>query len=128
APGRVDAPPLSGQYDSTASVTSIALFADCPRRYYLSRYLGWNEERRRFEPIEEEETDEAVDASEFGSEVHALLAGGVRVGAQPEGLALVERFESSELGRRLGPAAGVEREFDFLLEIEDVVVRGQIDL
>jgi ATP-dependent exoDNAse (exonuclease V) beta subunit len=128
APGRVDAPAVSGQYDSTASVTSIALFADCPRRYYLSRYLGWNEERRRFEPIEEEETDEAVDASEFGRQVHALLAGGGRDGAQPEALALVSRFESSELGRRLGQAAGVEREFDFLLAIEDVVLRGQIDL
>jgi ATP-dependent exoDNAse (exonuclease V) beta subunit len=131
APERVAAPPVSGQYDSTASVTSIALFADCPRRYYLSRYLGWNEERRRFEPIEEEWTDEAVDATdatEFGSQVHALLAGGPRDNAQAEALALVARFESSELGLRLRRAAHVEREFDFLLAIEDVVLRGQIDL
>ena len=31
----------SGQYDSNATVTSVAMFADCPRRYYLERYLGW---------------------------------------------------------------------------------------
>ncbi len=129
APRRVTAPAVSGQYDSSASVTSIALFADCPRRYYLSRYLDWDEERRQFEPAEEDETErEPVDASEFGRQVHALLAGGARDGARPEALALVSRFESSELGRRLGRAAGVEREFDFLLAIEDVVLRGQIDL
>ena len=129
APERVAPAAVSGQYDSSASVTSIALFADCPRRYYLSRYLGWDEERRRFEPDMEDEAErEPVDASEFGRHVHGLLAGSVRDGAQPEALALVARFESSELGRRLGRAAAVEREFDFLLEIEEVVLRGQIDL
>jgi ATP-dependent helicase/nuclease subunit A len=127
APGRVAAPAISGQYDSTASATSIALFADCPRRYYLSRYLGWDDERRRFEPDEEDER-EIVDATEFGSEVHALLAGGDRDSAQAEALALVTRFESSELGLRVERAARVEREFDFLMAIEDVVLRGQIDL
>jgi ATP-dependent exoDNAse (exonuclease V) beta subunit len=127
APGSVDAPAVSGQYDSTASVTSIALFADCPRRYYLSRYLGWEDERRRFK-LDEEDEREPVDASEFGRDVHALLAGGARDGGPADALELVARFESSELGRRLGQAAGVEREFDFLLAIEDVVLRGQIDL
>jgi RecB family exonuclease len=57
-----------------------------------------------------------------------LLAGGPRDNAQAEALALVARFESSELGLRLRRAAHVEREFDFLLAIEDVVLRGQIDL
>ena len=126
APQSVAARAVSGQYDSTASVTSIALFADCPRRYYLSRYLGWDDERR-FEPNEEDER-EPVDATEFGRQVHALLAGGGRDGAAAEALELVARFESSELGRRIGRAAAVEREFDFLLAIEDVVLRGQIDL
>src|SRR6185295_16145605 len=34
----------------------------------------------------------------------------------------------SELGRRAGSASRLEREFDFLFEIDDVLVRGQIDL
>jgi len=126
APETVAAPAVSGQHDSTASVTSIALFADCPRRYYLSRYLGWEDERP-FEP-NEEDAREPVDATEFGRQVHALLAGSGRDGAAPEALELVARFESSEVGRRIGGAAAVEREFDFLLAIEDVVLRGQIDL
>jgi CRISPR/Cas system-associated exonuclease Cas4 (RecB family) len=126
APELVGAPAVSGQYDSTASVTSIALFADCPRRYYLSRYLGWEDERR-FEPNEEDERD-PVDATEFGREVHALLAGGGSDGATPEALELAARFKSSELGQRIERATAVEREFDFLLAIEDVVLRGQIDL
>ena len=33
--------PPEDQSDSAAAVTSIALFAQCPRRYYLSRYLGF---------------------------------------------------------------------------------------
>ncbi len=112
-PERIALPIISGQYDSTASVTSIALFADCPRRYYLSRYLGW-------EPV--------VDSGEFGRQVHGLLAGGPRDGLPLEALALADQFESSDLGRRAATATHIEREFDFLLAIEDVVLRGQIDL
>ena len=113
APERIAPPIVSGQYDSAASVTSIALFADCPRRYYLARYLGW-------EPV--------VDSGEFGKQVHGLLAGGPREGLPEDAQALADQFESSDLGRRVATATPVEREFDFLLAIEDVVLRGQIDL
>ena len=126
---RIAAPAVSGQYDSTASVTSIALFADCPRRYYLERYLGWDGGQGRVAASEDDEPErELVDASEFGRQVHALLAGGSRDGAAASAIELAVRFESSEIGRRLEHAARVEREFDFLLAVEDVVLRGQIDL
>ncbi len=39
-------PPLSDQHDSAAPVTSIQLFAQCPRRYYLGRYIGWDRTSR----------------------------------------------------------------------------------
>ncbi len=114
----IDAPEVSGQYDSTASVTSIALFADCPRRYYLARYLGWNAERSRAAPDGDEQEEgadrESADPTEFGRQVHALLAGGSREGAGVDALALVDRFDSSELGRRLQRAMREsEREFAF---------------
>src|SRR5438105_1592514 len=68
APEQVDLPAISGQYDSSASVTSIALFADCPRRYYLARYLGFEGNRPR--PNEEDESErDPVDATEFGRHV-----------------------------------------------------------
>ena len=41
---------------------------------------------------------------------------------------LASRFRSSDLGRRAESASRIEREFDFLFETEDVIVRGQIDL
>jgi ATP-dependent exoDNAse (exonuclease V) beta subunit len=41
---------------------------------------------------------------------------------------LAERFTASELGRRAASATRIEREFDFMFETEDVVLRGQIDL
>ena len=128
-PERFALPSLSGQQDSTASVTSIALFADCPRRYYLARYLGWDVERSRIaDPDEEESERDDLDPTEFGRHVHALLAGAPQDGAHPEAVALASRFAASELGTRLDRAERVEREFDFLLVLEDVVLRGQIDL
>ncbi len=125
----------SAQYDSSASVTSVSLFAACPRKYYLSRYLHWeigDRSRKRIpealpshEPSPE---NHELDASDFGLQVHALLAGVSVENADPQALALVHRFERSILGGAAAQAEKVEREFDFVMEIQDVVLRGQIDL
>lgn len=106
----------TGQYDSTASVTSIALFDACPRRYYLSRYLG-------FEP---EPQEPGTGATELGLQVHRALAG--QEVESPQAQRLRERFEASPLGQRALRAGQIEREFDVLFAIDDVVLRGQIDL
>jgi len=45
-----------------------------------------------------------------------------------EAAELVAGFRGSEFGIRAESAQRIEREFDFMLEIEDVIVRGQIDL
>jgi CRISPR/Cas system-associated exonuclease Cas4 (RecB family) len=45
-----------------------------------------------------------------------------------EAVRLAEVFRQSALGRRASHAVRVEREFDFLMNVEDVVVRGQVDL
>src|SRR5262249_33461378 len=37
-------------------------------------------------------------------------------------------FHRSPLGRRAGRAHRIEREFDFLMSVEDLVVAGQVDL
>jgi len=111
-------PLVTEQHDSQANVTSIAMFADCPRRYYLSRYL-------RFEAAGGASVQPAGD---FGQDVHALLAGADAESPDPEAAKLAELFRNSALGRRAAAAATVEREFDFLMEMEHVVLRGQIDL
>jgi len=69
-----------------------------------------------------------VPANEFGIQTHALLAGAEVGNSHPEAHRLAEAFRSSALGRRAARATRVEREFDFLLAVEDVVLRGQIDL
>src|SRR5579883_1077509 len=107
---------VHGQHDSAASVTSVALFDACPRKYYLSRYLGLEPEPDAF----------GAGALELGVEVHRALAG--EETRSPEAVALAQRFQSSDLGRRAGRAQRAEREFDFLLPVEDMVLRGQIDL
>jgi ATP-dependent helicase/nuclease subunit A len=109
-------------------VTSVALFAECPRRYYLERYLGW--EAPRVSPRTESDAakPDALDATELGQQVHALLAGAAVEGADPEAVRLAGRFHASALGRRAAATLLAEREFDFLLAVEDVVLRGQIDL
>ena len=112
----LDPPVVSGRYDSAVAVTSVAMFQACPRKYYLSRYLG-------LEPAADRPGTGAI---ELGLDVHRVLAGEVVESAEAHELA--SRFRESELGRRAESATRLEREFDFLFEIDDVIVRGQIDL
>jgi ATP-dependent helicase/nuclease subunit A len=90
---------VTGQHDSTAAVTAVALYAICPRKYFLSKYIGLDTE-----------------SSPLGSEVHKMLAGGTS-----------DSSEAQELAARF-PMVDGEHEFDFLLAVEDIVLRGQIDL
>jgi len=129
----LDRPKLTGQHDAAVSVTSLVLYQNCPRRYYLARYLGWEKLPLRGPAGAEGETpgggDELVlpDAIRFGQQVHALLAG-KEVDSNPEARALAAGFQASELGQRAARAVTAEREFDFVMEIEDLVLRGQMDL
>ena len=124
-------PAVSGQHDSTANVTSLVAFGICPRRYYLQRYLGWSSGRaRRFDPEDlPEAEDEAADpsAAELGTMVHGVLAG-LPGPFPPRAMELAEVFTSSELGQRAARAGKVEREWDFIIEVEGTLVRGTVDL
>ena len=122
-------PAVDNQYDFAASVTSVSLFAHCPRRYYLERYLGWRGNApRKLQNAEAEDPGDEIDATQFGLDVHALLAGQPVERATAEARKLAEAFHASELGRRAARASRIEREFDFVMAIENVVLRGQIDL
>jgi ATP-dependent exoDNAse (exonuclease V) beta subunit len=117
-PATVPAPAtgISGQHDSAVSVTSVALFDACPRKYYLSRYLG----------LETEPDAPGIGAIDLGLEVHRALAG--EETSSQEARALAQQFHASDLGLRAARASRIEREFDFLLALEDVVLSGRIDL
>jgi len=121
-------PPITGQQDSTASVTSIALFHACPRRYYLSRYLGWQAAPRAEIARVRDAEDEPLEASELGRQVHDLLADLPVLDATPQARDLVERFRASDLARRASSASRLEREFDFVFAIDECVLQGRIDL
>jgi ATP-dependent helicase/nuclease subunit A len=117
-------PAVEGQHDSSAAVTSVALFYACPRKYYLARYLGleaWGGQYCPPQPILA-----APQGIELGLEVHRALAG-LSTDSQ-EALDLMRTFATSELGQRAARATRRESEFDFLLDLEDVILRGQIDL
>jgi ATP-dependent exoDNAse (exonuclease V) beta subunit len=117
----LEAPPVTGQHDSSAAVTDVAQFTACPRKYYLGRYLG----------LAPTPKGPGTGAIELGLEVHkalALLPVDLAVVLSEEAVDLARRFKESELGRRSARAERAEREFDFLLALEDVVLRGQIDL
>ena len=122
---------MDGQFDSSASVTSVSLLVACPRKYYLSRYLRWEPRTSPgFDGTEEFPSNDLgeLDASEFGLQVHALLGGGEVPNPDPAAVALAARFQESDLGKQAAQAETVEREFDFVMEIEGMVLRGQIDL
>jgi len=129
----VPRPVAPDQHDSAAPVTSVQLFANCPRRYYLERYVG--RERLNSRPWDGDgealagwADREGMDAAEFGTLVHHLLAGKTVVQAPPEAHEMVKKFQESPLGIRAGKAARIEREYDFVMSVEDIVLRGQIDL
>ncbi len=122
-------PSVTGQYDSAVNVTSLAVFADCPRKYYLQRYIGWNGRRpSNFDPEDlREEDDGNESAADLGSAVHLILAG--KSGSySAEARRLADVFLKSELGIRAASASQVEREWDFIVDVEGTLVRGTIDL
>ena len=120
----LEKPALSGQHDSGVPVTHIGAFLACPRMYYLAHYLGFTDT-----PSPDEFDDQRKrPAIEIGTEVHQLLAGVPVESPSAEVLTLVDTFRSSPLSARVATAARVEREFDFVMELSDLVIRGQIDL
>jgi ATP-dependent exoDNAse (exonuclease V) beta subunit len=119
------APAVAGQQDANATVTALASFSHCPRKYFLRHYLGFEGRARALvEATEESE----LKANELGTQVHELLAGKSVADPDPEAVRLAEVFRQSALGRRASRASRAAREFDFLMAVEDLVVRGQIDL
>ena len=112
--------PHMARGDGSASVTDVALFAACPRKYYLARYLG----------LEAQSDGPGTGAMQIGVAVHQALsektAGKQVDSAEAEELA--ERFRASDLYRRALRANRVEREFDFMLAVDDLILTGQIDL
>ncbi|HLI85677.1 MAG TPA: UvrD-helicase domain-containing protein [Bryobacteraceae bacterium] len=125
-------PPVSSEaHDANATVTAVAAFAACPRRYYLAHYLGFEGRAsgpQKSGPRKNETRTGSRSAGEFGSLVHALLAGKPLDNPDPQAAAMAATFQQSALGRRLARASRIEREFDFLMSVEGVVLRGQIDL
>jgi ATP-dependent exoDNAse (exonuclease V) beta subunit len=112
----LDPPTIGAQSDATTSATSVALFAACPRRYYLARYLG----------LEPEPDGAGTGAIATGLAVHAALAG-EKVESH-EARELADRFTASVWGQRALRAQRAEREFDFLFELDGVILSGQIDV
>ena len=119
----LDPPEAVDQHDTNATVTALAKFAICPREYFLRHYVGFEgRPRKLLDP------DADLPASELGTQVHALLAGTPLADPDPEAVRLAGVFRSSPLARRIAKASRIEREFDFLMSVEDLVITGQVDL
>jgi ATP-dependent exoDNAse (exonuclease V) beta subunit len=115
--------PMVERQESNATVTALAKFASCPRAYYLGNYLGFEGRLRKLE-----EPDGKLPAGEVGNQVHALLAGSEVVSPDAQAVRLAQVFRESALGKRVERAVRVEREFDFLMAVEGLVMSGQVDL
>ena len=117
-------PQPAGQHDGNATVTALTAFANCPRFYYLRHYLGFEGKARKASA----ESGGSLAANELGTQVHQLLAGLTPPDPDPQAVRLAEAFRKGPLGRRAERATRVEREFDFRMALDDLVLRGQIDL
>jgi ATP-dependent helicase/nuclease subunit A len=128
------------------SYTSLATYNRCGYRFYVERVLGVPGP-----PVEASGPSRragALTPAERGSTVHALLerldfrrplrpsaeaiaAAAVRPPSNREATeigALVERFGSTELCRRLGRATGVRREQPFAFTLGDTLITGTLDV
>ena len=131
-------PEVTGQHDSVIPVTAASEFLACPRKYYLGRYLGFSPEApRRWPDVLGDEAEELAGRAggysadgnlEIGIQVHQLLAGAAVDRPAEEVVRLVERFQESAFWASLSAAQNVHREFDFVVELDGVVLRGQIDV
>jgi ATP-dependent exoDNAse (exonuclease V) beta subunit len=124
----LEAPVVTEQQDSNATVTDLAEFARCPRRYLLGRYLGFSGRAAGGAPAPAEPESREWNAAELGTAVHRLLAGLEVPNPDAEALRLADVFRRGPLGRRLPKATRVEREFDFPMAVGDLVVSGTVDL
>jgi ATP-dependent exoDNAse (exonuclease V) beta subunit len=123
-------PSLTDQHDSTVNVTSLTVFADCPRKYYLQRYLGWNGRAASFDPEDFPAEDDVpeINAADLGSAVHEILAGKPSLDYPVEAQRLADVFHSSDLGGRSAAATRTAREWDFIIDLDGTLVRGTVDL
>jgi ATP-dependent exoDNAse (exonuclease V) beta subunit len=122
-------PNVTGQYDSAINVTSLAVFADCPRKYYLQRYIGWNGRVSFFDAEDNapDVEDEGFSAADLGSAVHEILAG--KEGDYPaDAERLADVFRKSELGSRAAASKDAGREWEFIVDLDGTLVRGTVDL
>lgn len=130
-------PVTTDRHETAVTVTSLAAFGACPRKYYIQRSLGWNTGRfRRFDPhdiardesADTQDNDADLSASRVGSAAHEILAGLTPRDESPEARQLAEVFFRSELGRRVSASDRVAREWAFIADIDGAIVRGSIDL
>lgn len=121
APGLFEIVPGSeeGQASAAVAVTAVSLWADCPRRYLLETLLRW--------PKPPVEGGDHSGAMALGTEVHELL-GHQRTEASPGAYALAQVFLDSPFGQRAVAAHSAQREYGFLVSLEGLLLRGQIDL
>jgi CRISPR/Cas system-associated exonuclease Cas4 (RecB family) len=121
-------PLVDGEQESAVNVTSLALFATCPRKYYIGRYIGWKGSRfKRFDPEDLPDDADDIPAAELGSMVHEILAGNSSA-PDPEARRLADIFLHSDLGTRAAASPRSAREWDFIVELEGMLVRGTVDL
>ena len=116
------------QRDSAVNVTSLAAFADCPRRYYIERYIGWNGHRKSSFDPEELPRDTDTPAAELGSQVHEILAGKSDPLHSAEALRLAQVFQASAIGHRAASSLRQAREWEFIVDVSGTLVRGSIDI
>ncbi len=124
--------PPSAQADYVAAVTAVATFAQCPRRYFLSRYLKLEQAGPApslvgLAAAGGSSARDGTDPSHFGEEVHRHLAGQLN-DARPSVRRMAASFLQHELGKRAASASRMEREMAFVFTVGDHLLRGTIDL
>ena len=116
---------------SSSNPGDIAKYANCPRRFFLDRLANLQALPTATPALDFADPDEELptpNAADLGTVVHQILGQQTVEHDFPEARTLAQVFLDSPLAGRANAANWVEREFDFVFSLEDLVLQGQIDL
>ncbi len=115
-------------FEANTTATALSQFASCPRKYYLSGFLGWSGTATRPRIASGDALAANSRAADIGTQVHQLLAGIPSEAPDMEALRLAKVFEKSALGKRAFQTRDRETEWEFVFALGSLIVRGTIDL
>lgn len=116
------------QFESVVAVTALAQFALCPRKYYLAEFLNWPPAARQLHGSSLKQTQVDLAPRRLSDPGVHELPSDRALSAPDEAKEAAPQFLDTLLGQRAARATRFGRDAVFLLECEQLMLKGRIHL